>query len=224
VTILADADDNTLPALVVAMVYYFTSRCGKYTLYMGKDKYENEELIAYGLPCDVWFHVDDLSSAHVYCRLVEGTPIGDIPEEVLLDCCSLVKANSIAGCKKSSVYVIYTYWKNLKKTADMVEGQVSYHRPQNVRRVLVEKNNPIVNALNKTKVWREPDLYMDKQEYERNIIENEKARRRAEAKSKRVEAEEAKRIRDAPILDKAFDGEKLPERTEVAEPSFDDFF
>ena len=47
------------------MVYYFKSRCGEYTIYMGKDKYENEELIKYGHPEDVWFHVDDLSSAHV---------------------------------------------------------------------------------------------------------------------------------------------------------------
>lgn len=43
------------------MVFYFESRCGEYTIYMGKDKYENEDLIKYGLPEDVWFHVDDLS-------------------------------------------------------------------------------------------------------------------------------------------------------------------
>ena len=35
------------------MVYYFTSRCGEYTIYVGKDKYENEDLIKYGLPEDV---------------------------------------------------------------------------------------------------------------------------------------------------------------------------
>jgi hypothetical protein len=29
----------------------------------GKDKYENEDLIKYGIPEDFWFHVDDLSSA-----------------------------------------------------------------------------------------------------------------------------------------------------------------
>jgi len=32
------------------MVYYFTSRCGAYTIYMGKDKLENETLIKYGQP------------------------------------------------------------------------------------------------------------------------------------------------------------------------------
>lgn len=68
-----------------------------------------------------------------------------------MECAQLVKANSIEGCKKSSVYVIYTRWKNLMKTASMVEGQVSYHNPGNVKRILVEKNNTIVNRLNKTK-------------------------------------------------------------------------
>ena len=34
-------------------------------LYMGKDKFENEELIKHAWPEDVWFHVDRESSAHV---------------------------------------------------------------------------------------------------------------------------------------------------------------
>ena len=38
----------------------------------GLDKYENEDLIANALPHDIWFHVDALSSAHVYLRLPEG--------------------------------------------------------------------------------------------------------------------------------------------------------
>ena len=50
-------------------------------IYMGKDKYENEELIKYAWPDrDIWFHVDDLSSAHVYLRLEEGQTIENIPQ------------------------------------------------------------------------------------------------------------------------------------------------
>ncbi|KAL7519258.1 hypothetical protein ACHAWX_004045 [Stephanocyclus meneghinianus] len=71
------------------MVYYFTTRCGNYVIYMGKDKYENEDLIKYGHPEDCWFHVDDLSSAHVYLRLKPGMTLDDIPEDCLLDCCSV---------------------------------------------------------------------------------------------------------------------------------------
>ena len=40
-----------------------------YLLYMGKDKYENDDLIKFAWPEDVWYHVDKESSAHVYIRL-----------------------------------------------------------------------------------------------------------------------------------------------------------
>ena len=56
---------------------------------------ENEELIKYGIPEDIWFHVDRMSSAHVYIRLAPGKTIDDITKEELEDCCQLVKANSI---------------------------------------------------------------------------------------------------------------------------------
>jgi hypothetical protein len=41
------------------MVFYFYPRghvegTDDYMIYMGRDKYENEELIKYGLPTDVW--------------------------------------------------------------------------------------------------------------------------------------------------------------------------
>lgn len=44
-------------------------------MYMGKDKHENEDLIRYGIPEDVWFHVDNLSSAHVYLRMNRGEKV-----------------------------------------------------------------------------------------------------------------------------------------------------
>ena len=52
------------------MVFFFRSIVDKrFAVYMGRDKFENEDLIKYGLPLDVWFHVSDLSSAHVYLRV-----------------------------------------------------------------------------------------------------------------------------------------------------------
>lgn len=62
------------------------------------------------------FHVDDLSSAHVYLRMPPGKTIEDIPEGVLEDCLQLVKQNSIEGCKLDNVPIVYTPWSNLKKT------------------------------------------------------------------------------------------------------------
>ncbi len=169
------------------MVYYFTTRCGQYTIYMGRDKYENEDLIRYGHPEDAWFHVDDLSSAHVYLRMKPGMTLDDIPPDCLVDCCTLVKANSIVGCKRSSVYVVYTRWQNLRKTSDMVDGQVGYHRPNNVRRVNVDKNSVIVRQLEKTR--REvtnPDLAKEQGDRLDEIRNSEKTKRRNEEKERRL--------------------------------------
>lgn len=52
-------------------------------------------------PCMTWiysrFHVDKVSSAHVYVRMHRGQTIDDISEGLLEDCAQLVKANSIQG-------------------------------------------------------------------------------------------------------------------------------
>uniref|UniRef100_A0A914N8W9 Coiled-coil domain-containing protein 25 n=1 Tax=Meloidogyne incognita TaxID=6306 RepID=A0A914N8W9_MELIC len=135
------------------MVYYFTSNVvdPPAVLYMGDDKEENELLIKYGWPEDVWFHVDKLSSAHVYLRLQTGQQISDISEDLIEDCCQLVKANSIEGCKLSETDVVYTMWSNLKKTGDMVTGQVGFHKNKDVKKVRVQKQREIINRLNKTK-------------------------------------------------------------------------
>ena len=37
--------------------YVLDAGCG-YVVYMGKDKFENEDLIEWGLLTDLWFHVD----------------------------------------------------------------------------------------------------------------------------------------------------------------------
>ncbi|KAF8667006.1 hypothetical protein HU200_053177 [Digitaria exilis] len=81
------------------MVFYFKARpeAGDYTIFMGLDKYENEDLIKYGFPEDIWFHVDKMSSAHVYVRLNKGQTMDDMSEGLLEDCAQLVKANSIQG-------------------------------------------------------------------------------------------------------------------------------
>lgn len=51
------------------MVLFYTCSHPAYTVYMGVDKFENEKLLANGFPEDLWFHVDQHSSAHVYLRI-----------------------------------------------------------------------------------------------------------------------------------------------------------
>ncbi|CAN6540069.1 unnamed protein product [Malus baccata var. baccata] len=148
------------------MVFYFKARSdvGDFTIFMGLDKFENEELIKYGFPEDIWFHVDKMSSAHVYVRLHKGQTIDDISEGLLEDCAQLVKANSIQGNKVNNVDVVYTPWSNLKKSASMDVGQVGFYNSKNVRTVRVEKRiNEVVNRLNRTKVERKPDLKAERE-------------------------------------------------------------
>ncbi|OKL60731.1 hypothetical protein UA08_04364 [Talaromyces atroroseus] len=172
------------------MVYYFTSNvvAPSASIYVGKDKFENEDLIKHGLESDVWFHVDNLSSAHVYLRLRDGETWDNIPKEVLEDCAQLTKANSIEGNKKDNITVIYTPWANLLKNASMATGQVSFHNQKMVKKIHVPvRLNPIVNRLNKTRVERFPDLQAEKEEI---LKKKRKEERRAKDEKKAAEKKE----------------------------------
>lgn len=181
------------------MVFYFTSNVvtPSYSIYMGVDKYENEDLIKWGFPEDVWFHVDKVSSAHVYLRLHLGDTIDDIPQAVIDDCAQLVKANSIQGNKMNNIDVIYTMWENLKKSASMDVGQVGFHNDKEVRKVRVEKrHNDVVNRLQKTKEEKFPDLRADREQRDhreavekRKKIQQEKQREKEEIRKRKEQAE-----------------------------------
>ncbi|KAF6034150.1 hypothetical protein EB796_007547 [Bugula neritina] len=182
------------------MVLYFKSNVvtPAYNIYMGEDKHENEELLKWAFPEDVWFHVDKLSSAHVYLRLKPGETLDDIPEAVLTDCLQLVKANSIQGNKSNNIDIVYTMFDNLKKTASMDVGQVGFHKQKEVRKAHVEKRiNEIVNRLNKTKEDLKPDLRALREERDQKerekAKEQERMRRKAEREAAALKEEEAER-------------------------------
>lgn len=130
------------------------------------------------------FHVDNLSSAHVYLRLEKGKTMDDIPADVLEDCAQLVKNNSIqgtyysppflcssitwlshathrcirTGVKETTVTVIYTPWSNLKKTQGMEAGAVSFFDQKLVRKLKIEKKKEIVKLVEKTRTEKQVDL------------------------------------------------------------------
>lgn len=159
-------------------------------IYMGKDKFENEDLIKYGWPEDVWFHVDDMSSAHVYLRLPEGQTWDDISATALEECCQLVKANSIKGSKTKSVKIVYTPWENLKKTKGMEDGQVGFHSIPRKRYRTIEKDRDVLRTLAKTKTWVE-DAKLEKQRAERDGREREQLKLAKQADA--VKSEHQKR-------------------------------
>ncbi|OCH87328.1 cytoplasmic protein [Obba rivulosa] len=198
------------------MVLFFTSTAvdPPVTIYMGKDKVENEDLIKYAWPQDVWFHVDKLSSAHVYLRMPEEMSWDAIPEALLVDCAQLVKANSIEGNKKDNLTIIYTPGDNLKKTGDMAVGQVSFHSDKRVIHV-AKRENAIVNRLNKTKVVKEVD---HEQERIDRIKKESAVRRAAAAAKKKADAELAKQ-REAEKAARSYDALFSPD----AEDDEEDF-
>ncbi|XP_064382283.1 coiled-coil domain-containing protein 25-like [Halichondria panicea] len=182
------------------MVFYFVCAVVEppMTIYMGLDKYENEELLKWGFPEDVWFHVDKLSSAHVYLRLPMGMTVEAIPPEVVSDCAQLVKANSIQGCKINNVSVVYTPFSNLKKTAGMDVGQVGFHNSRKVHTVMVEKKlGDVVNRLNKTKREAHPDLRAEREERDRQERIEQKSAKEEERQRKREE--EDRLMREAEV-------------------------
>ncbi|PCD19976.1 unnamed protein product [Fusarium graminearum] len=196
------------------MVLYFTSSVVDPSgfIYVGKDKFESmmrilSSLAGKRISGRRSFHADKLSSAHIYLRMKEGQTWDALPEELVMDLAQLTKANSIEGTrlallisapvltppgnKKDNVTIIYTPWSNLKKDGSMEVGQVGFKDPRKVKRILVpQRENPIVNRLNKTKVEKKPDL---KQERDDRLKE---LRRRDQAVFLARKKEEAKQAQE----------------------------
>jgi len=168
------------------------------TLFMGEDKFENEDLIKWGWDEDVWFHVDKLSSAHVYLRLRPGETLDDVPAVMIEEACQLVKDNSITGRKQATVDVVYTMWSNLKKTAGMEVGQIGFFKDKEVRLVKnVPKKPEVVKRLDKTKEIRKVDLRALREERD---AKEKAASREMERKQKELEKQQQKkRAEDAEL-------------------------
>ncbi|XP_014681157.1 PREDICTED: coiled-coil domain-containing protein 25-like [Priapulus caudatus] len=207
------------------MVFYFTSSVVEpaVTLFMGAEKHENEELIRWGWPEDVWFHVDKVSSAHVYLRLKRGETLDDIPSRVLVDAVQLCKANSISGNKMNDVDVVYTLWSNLKKTPGMDVGQVGFHRQRDVRKVRVEKRaNEIINRLNKTRTERAPDLREQRELRDRDERGDKKQVLLEQKQREREAAEEREREKQLRSYATLFESAKMSTNQDSGNDS-DDF-
>ena len=134
--------------------------------------------------------------------------------------------------KKHSVYVVYTRWKNLKKTSGMVDGQVGFHRPDNVRRMEVEKNNTIVRQIEKTKEERQVDLYAEQQRRNQEIQKEQKEQYKLALKTKQAAEQEARKEKEARSYDRVMTSDNMTSNSQVkasvdasaAEEYEDDFF
>lgn len=182
------------------MPYRYSSlACPGVQIYIGFDKYENEDLIRYAWPGDLWFHVDKHSSAHVYLRPPAGSALSldSLPPELVREAAQLTKENSIEGCKLSNVVVIYTPADNLRKDGTMDTGTVGFRAPKLVRRTMVpEKDRELLRALLKTRTEdKTTDLRRSLEEHLKELRREERraqAARDAEERARR-EKEEARR-------------------------------
>jgi len=192
---------------------------------MGVDKHENEDLIKYGWPEDIWFHVDKYSSAHVYLRLKLGQTIEDIPPAVVEDCAQLVKANSIQGTKLNNINIVYTPWDNLKKTASMAVGQVGFFKQKAVKHVQVEKKvNEIVNRLNKTKLEKHPDLAKEKEDRDAEERKKQKKQARLAMEEERLRLQKLKEEAELRSYTTLFNSEEMVSNNQGGEDSDDSDF
>ena len=176
----------------------------------GRDKYENEDLLEYGWPEDVWFHVDNFSSAHVYLRCPPGVDASNIPPAVVKQCCQIVKNNSIEGSKRASVFVVYTQYPNLHKDKQRMEiGAVGYHDRKLVHRVSVEKDKEMVKRLEKTKEERVVDLPKERRRRDEEERRRKKNAYKEAARQKRELEEKRKKEAYDNSYDRLFDGDAV---------------
>lgn len=168
------------------------------------------------------FHVDDLPSPHAYVRLEKGQTINDIPEEVLEDCCQIVKEGSIQGSKLKSVPVVYTYWSNLKKTQGMDVGQVSFHDEKSILKRNVTKDKDIIKYLNKTKVQKDIDLKKEREDYDKNKQRELKKERELQRLKEQKEKEEKRKQKEMLHYVGFFDETAMKTNKDMQE-DFDDF-
>jgi hypothetical protein len=191
---------------------------------MGKDKFENEDLIKWAWPEDVWFHADKFSSAHVYLRLAPPIlTIDQIPEALVEELCQLTKENSIEGRKRKAIKVQYTMASNLLKSPEMEVGAVSFKDSKLVNSRLTEKNREIINKIAKTKQERSVDLSAERSRrdaLERRRTADEKRRLAQEEKSA-IESSRNSSAQGLGGYDSIF--AELQEISSANKPSEDDF-
>ncbi|KAK6457737.1 uncharacterized protein RJT20DRAFT_125570 [Scheffersomyces xylosifermentans] len=182
------------------MVYYFTAKVSSASselddfglgdesetttaiIYMGRDKVENDPLIKHSHPKNIWFHVDNYSSAHLYLQLTKEELVSPKPfdkftieENLLTQIAQLTKANSIKGNKLNNITVIYTPVENLHTDGSMDIGTVTFKNPKLVKRIkVVKKENAIVNKLNKTKTEISTEQFIEEQQQMAREVERER--------------------------------------------------
>jgi predicted ribosome quality control (RQC) complex YloA/Tae2 family protein len=83
-----------------------------YEIFIGRNKEENWDLIDVSQQTDIWFHVANAPSSHIFLKTEES--VNNIPKQVIKRCACLCKSySSSASVKKCEI--IYTTVSNIQK-------------------------------------------------------------------------------------------------------------
>lgn len=181
------------------MVYYYNVLIPQeyedeeYTIHLGKDKFENYELVNHSNKNDLWFHVKDLSSAHIY---LQHEDFNNVPQEILNIIGQLTKANSIKGTKLPSVKIIYTPVYNVynSNTSLQDKGVVSFHNENLVKTYEVgKKDNLILNKLEKSKKEISTEDFIKQQQETLRLLKQKQRQEEQEQKQYNMEQKKIKK-------------------------------
>lgn len=110
-------------------------------------------------------------------------------------------------------------WENLKKTAEMDVGQVSFHNSKNVRRTVVAKRvGEILRRLERTQtVVESPDLQAEREARDERLRQRARAAQRDRLRAER----EAERVRQAEAERRSYDRMFEPDKMRSNEDGYD---
>lgn len=100
----------------------------QFTVFVGKNNKQNDQIIKLARDEDLWFHTHNCAGSHVLLRVEAGQNITD---EIIFECAKLAKQYSSAK-DSSKVGVIYTQAKNLKKPPAAPLGYVTYKNEKEI--------------------------------------------------------------------------------------------
>ena len=103
-----------------------------YTLHYGKNAHENWELFDAAEPDDLWFHLDDLPSAHVYLEVSKEEP-SDAAIEFAARLVLTRTPKAVNTTKAKKITVIYCPRSNLAKGKS--PGEILIHDSKLLSRI-----------------------------------------------------------------------------------------
>jgi len=94
-----------------------------FDIHIGKNKQDNWDLIDKSNKHDIWFHVANGPSSHIILK-TNGSPLRDVPKQVITRCACLCKANS-SSKSVTKCEIVYTQIENVVKTTRVGEVTIT---------------------------------------------------------------------------------------------------